>query len=80
MSSTTARSVTLYFANETNQDLAILNLDWYKTFDLVPVEFVFRVLETLGFGDIFVKWVKILYTDIESAIEINNTLTDFFFL
>ena len=54
----------IYFANETNQDIAILNLDWYKAFDLVPVEFVFRVLEKLGFGNIFVKWVKILYTDI----------------
>ena len=31
----------IYYSNESNQDLAMLNLDWYKAFDLVPVEFVF---------------------------------------
>ena len=68
----------LHYANKSNLDLAIINLDWYKAFDLVPVEFVFKVLHTLGFGDSFVSWIKILYTDIESAIDINNQLSEFF--
>ena len=58
--------------------MAVLNLDWYKAFDLVPVDFVFKVLQTLGFGDIFVNWIKILYTGIESALEINNIISDVF--
>ena len=58
--------------------LAILNLDWHKAFDLVPVEFVFEVLQTLGFGSIFVNWIRTLYTGIESALQINNILSDFF--
>ena len=58
--------------------MAVLNLDWYKAFDLVPVDFVFKVLHTLGFGDIFVNWINILYTGIESALEINNILSDVF--
>ena len=68
----------IHYANDTNMDLAILNLDWYKAFDLVPVDFVFKVLRSLGFGDIFVSWLEILYCDIESALDLNNMLTEFF--
>ena len=60
--------------------MAVLNLDWYKAFDLVPVDFVFKILQTLGFGEQFVNWIKILYTGIESALDINNILSDFFSL
>ena len=66
------------YANDSNLNMAVLNLDWYKAFDLVPVDFVFKVLHTLGFGDIFVNWINILYTGIESALEINNILSDVF--
>ena len=39
----------IYYSNDSNLDLALLNLDWYKAFDLVPVDFVFNNLQTLGF-------------------------------
>ena len=65
-------------ANDSNQTMAVLNLDWYKAFDLVPVDFLFKILQTLGFGEQFVSWIKILYTGIESALDINNILSDFF--
>ena len=64
----------IYYSNESNQDIGLLNLDWYKAFDLVPMEFVLRALETLGFGETFVGWIKAMYTNIESAIDINHTL------
>ena len=68
----------IHYANNSNLNLAILNLDWYKAFDLVPVDFVFAVLQTLGFGEIFVNWVKTLYNGIKSALNINIILTEFF--
>ena len=67
-----------HYANDTNLNMAVLNLDWYKAFDLVPIDFVFNVLHTLGFGDVFVNWIKTLYTGIESALVINNIISDFF--
>ncbi|CAL4110195.1 unnamed protein product, partial [Meganyctiphanes norvegica] len=67
-----------HYANDSNLDFAVLNLDWYKAFDLVPVDFIFKVLHELGFGDVFVSWIRTLYTGIESALEINNILSEFF--
>merc|ERR1712240_411456 len=49
-----------------------------KAFDLVPVDFVFKVLHTLGFGETFVGYIKTLYSDIESSLVINNVISDSF--
>merc|ERR1712240_531273 len=49
-----------------------------KAFDLVPVDFVFKVLHTLGFGETFVGYIKTLYSDIESSLVINNIISDSF--
>ena len=68
----------IYYGNETNLNLAVLNLDWYKAFDLVPVDFVFKALLQLGFGNTFVNMIKTLYTNIEGTIEINNIVSDIF--
>ena len=51
----------IHYANDKNLDMAILNLDWNKAFDLVPVDFVFKVLEKLGFGETFIRWIKTLH-------------------
>ena len=67
-----------HFANDLDLELAVVNLDWYKAFDLVSIEFTLKALRKLGFGDTFVNWVSILYNDIESSIQINNILSDFF--
>ncbi|CAL4195938.1 unnamed protein product, partial [Meganyctiphanes norvegica] len=55
-----------------------VNLDWYKAFDRVPIEFTLKALYSLGFGECFVHWLSILYKDIESTVQINNVLGDFF--
>ena len=68
----------IYYSNDSNLDLALLNLDWYKAFDLVPVDFVFNILQTLGFGEQFVGYIKTLYSGIESSLMVNNILSDSF--
>ena len=65
----------IQYAKNTNLNMGVLNLDWYKAFDLVNVDFVFKVLEKLGFGEFFVNWIRILYKGNESALEINNIST-----
>ena len=36
------------------------------------------MLEALGFGEDFVNWIRVLYTDIENALEINDIISDSF--
>ena len=68
----------VHYANQHDLDLAVLNLDWYKAFDTVSVEFLLKVLETFGFGETFTSWISTLYNGIESRLSINNILGDFF--
>ena len=68
----------IFYANEQNMELAILNLDWYKAFDTVSIEFVIKILYKFGFGYTFIGWIKTLYNEIESTLSINNILGDFF--
>lgn len=65
-----------YYASETNSPLAILSLDQEKAFDRVDWNFLLSVLRRMGFGLSFVNWVKLLYSDIRSAIIVNGYTSD----
>ena len=65
----------LAYANSTNLPFAILNLDQKKAFDNVDHEYLFSVLRAMGFGDGFIKYIKLLYTQTESLVKIGNSLT-----
>ena len=67
----------MFYVNNENREAAIVKLYWHKAFDLVNVEFLFKVLNKLGFGD-FVSWINILYDNPESAMYINNVIGKFF--
>ena len=54
-----------------------LGLDMEKAFDRVEHEYLFNVLERMGFGEKFKKWIKILYTDVKSQIKCNGLLSDY---
>ena len=51
---------------------AFVNLDQAKAFDRVSTEYLLEVLQAFGFGPSFLKWIKILYEDISSAIIVNG--------
>ena len=51
-------------------------MDQHKAFDKVDWEFLFRVLQKINFGDYFIAWVNILYTDIKNRILINGKMSD----
>jgi len=66
------------YAEETGTPLAILSLDQEKAFDRVPWGFLLAVLHRMGFGPSFIKWVKLLYTGICSAVLVNGYTCDWF--
>ena len=70
----------IHYTSESGTPAAILSLDQEKAFDRVDWPFLFRVLEHLGFGPSFISWVRLLYTDIRSAILINGYTSNCFFL
>lgn len=37
--------------------------------------FIIKVLQKFGFGPRFIKWIRILYTDISSSVKVNGFLT-----
>ena len=43
-------------------------LDFEKAFDSVSHFFLYKVLNSFGFGPLFCKWVNILYTNTESCV------------
>ena len=50
-------------------------MDKENAFDRVSHEYLFKVLDAFGFGPNFKKWVKILYTDISSAVIVNQHIS-----
>ena len=58
--------------------LALLSLDQEKAFDRVDLGFLLRILETFNVGPQFRNWVRLFYTDIQSAVIINGWMSSFF--
>ena len=56
-----------------------LFLDFKKAFDSIEWSFLFKALETFGFGDMLVKWIKTFYTNPQSCVTNNGFATPFFF-
>ena len=59
-------------ANERGRNLALIFLDQEKAFDRLSHDFLFRTLERFGFGEYFIKWIKILYSDARSFVKVNG--------
>jgi len=56
----------------------IIKIDSEKAFDRVSHEYLFNLLPHFGFGKHFIEWIKILYTDVSSAIKCNGHISRFF--
>ncbi len=61
----------LGWAEESNQDLVLLLLDFEKAFDKIEWD-LFKALEKLGFSRTWIHWVSSLYKEATSAIKINE--------
>ena len=68
----------IYYANNEEMSVALINLDWSKAFDRVSLDFLFKVLEKLGFSNDFIDIIKMLYMDARSLLCINGKLSESF--
>ena len=69
----------LDFTSESDTPAAILSLDQEKAFDRVDWAFMFLTLGRMGFGPSFIRWVRLLYTDVRSCVLINGYSSPVFF-
>jgi hypothetical protein len=60
------------WAEESNQDLVLLLLDFEKAFDRIEWSFLFEALAKLGFCPQWIRWVSSLYKSASSAIKLNG--------
>ena len=55
-------------------------IDFHKAFDSVEWNYLVTCLEAFCFRPDFIKWVKILYKNIQSCVINNGLTTDYFAL
>lgn len=67
---------TICYARDRNIRLVVLNLDFEKAFDRVSHQYLFQVLQKMGFPERFIGWVGLLYRGIVSNFVINGHLTN----
>ena len=56
----------------------ILSIDMEKAFDLVSYSAIFKTLRYFNFGNKFIKWVKLFYTDFQVCTQNFGELSPFF--
>ena len=64
------------YANEQNMDACLLFIDQEKAFDRVNHDFLFKIMETFGFGPRFINWIKTIYSNASMSVKVNGFLTD----
>jgi hypothetical protein len=57
---------------------ALVAIDLRKAYDLISHDYMHEVLRSMNFGENFKKWMKILYQDPESMVQVNGFLSESF--
>lgn len=52
----------------------VASLDTKKAFDLVEWPYLFYLLESYGFGPIFVSWVRLLHSDLLVRLRVDGII------
>ncbi len=61
--------------NSTDSEGALIFLDQEKAFDRVEHDFLFKTMEAFGFGNSFIDWIRILYSNATTNIKVNRFYT-----
>ena len=68
----------LQYLKDKEEPGILIGIDFEKAFDSVSWEFMLLALSKFNFGSSFIKWIKLLYTNISSCV-INNGHTSKYF-
>lgn len=68
----------MWTVRNNNSPIAAVSLDAEKAFACVEWRYLFQMLETLGFGQTFLKWVKLLYNAPQAAVQTNGVASSYF--
>ena len=63
----------------TNQSGILLAVDFEKAFDSLNHEFLYQVLQKMGFGPNFLQWIRTFYRNLPGCVLNNGFTTDIFF-
>ena len=59
---------------------AVISLDAEKAFDRIEWEYLLKVLQKFGFGDVFTSWVRLLYSSPQACVSTNSLRSPYFSL
>ena len=59
-------------ANKEDDTAAFIFLDQEKAFDRVNHDFLFKTMHSFGFGKNFIEWIKMIYSNASSVLNING--------
>ena len=62
-------------ANMEDEPAAFIFLDQEKAFDRVNHEFLYKTMKAFGIGDVFIQWIKKIYSNATAVLNINGFLT-----
>lgn len=68
--------INLQTEHDNSGERVVASLDTKKAFDSVEWGYLFGLLEILGFGPIFISWVKLLYTDPLIRVRVNGIISE----
>ncbi len=71
----THRLLNVLFLKQNAKGHVILSLDAKKAFDRIEWGYPFEVLKSFGFGEGYLRWIKLLYTEPPAEIITNNQIS-----
>ena len=66
----------LEYTKAKNLQAAFIFLDNEKAFDRIEINYMLKVLEKYQFPEYYLRWIKIIYSDITSQVMVNGKLTE----
>ena len=68
------------YATLSDVPVAFLSVDQEKAFDRVDWDFMRATLRHMGFSPSFIGWVNLFYSGVQSSVNVNGHISDFFAL
>ena len=65
----------MYYIRQKPSNLAFISLDQEKAFHHINHRYMFKVLKHFGFSNTFIDWIRLLYTNIQSKLIVNQHIS-----